>query len=305
MAYEIHPESEIVDIESRLGVRFNNRDLLRQALTHESFVNEWGAVNDDGELASYERLEYLGDAVLNYTVAVGLFERSDDADEGELSMGRANIVCKDSLAAVARNLDLADHILLGNGELAFNSKVRDSVLEDSFEAIVGAIYVDQGYKTAEGFVYDQLGEKIDDVVKNGVPKDPKSAFQEMVQGAGLKTPHYETDLVGTSASGEQTYQARVYVGGHQFGTGLGTSKARAQKEAAAEARDQFASKVRGKYKTLAKNRPANRLRDDKVSQAPDPGISGSYRRVIGWFGSVISRKSESESGRRLVYKRPE
>ena len=305
MAYEIHPESEIVDIESRLGVRFNNRDLLRQALTHESFVNEWGAVNDDGELASYERLEYLGDAVLNYTVAVGLFERSDDADEGELSMGRANIVCKDSLAAVARNLDLSDHILLGNGELAFNSKVRDSVLEDSFEAIVGAIYVDQGYKTAEGFVYDQLGEKIDDVVKNGVPKDPKSAFQEMVQGAGLKTPHYETDLVGTSASGEQTYQARVYVGGHQFGTGLGTSKARAQKEAAAEARDQFASKVRGKYKTLAKNRPANRLRDDKVSQAPDPGISGSYRRVIGWFGSVISRKSESESGRRLVYKRPE
>ncbi len=302
---EIHPEAEIFELESRLGVEFNDRGLLRQALTHESFVNEWIAVNPGLELASYERLEYLGDAVLNYTVAVGLFERSDDADEGELSMGRANIVCKDSLAAAARGLDLGDYILLGKGETAFNSKVRESVLEDSFEAIVGAIYVDQGYDTAHSFVYDQLGQQIEDVAKNGVPKDPKSAFQEMVQGAGLMTPRYETELVGALVSGEQNYRARVYVGNHAVGTGYGTSKSRAQKAAAVDANASFPNSGSRRFKKMSGKRHGKSVVESELIASPGSGISANYRRLTRWFSSLVTRKSGSDSGRRLVYKRPE
>ena len=99
MAPEIIPESEIDELETKLGVNFSNRNLLRQALTHESFVNEWSADDVERGMQSYERLEYLGDAVLNYTVANALFERSMTATEGEMSIGRAHIVCRDSLAA--------------------------------------------------------------------------------------------------------------------------------------------------------------------------------------------------------------
>ena len=177
LATEISPESEIDELETKLGFRFSNRNLLRQALTHESFVNEWGDNGSVEGVQSYERLEYLGDAVLNYTVANALFERSATATEGEMSIGRAHIVCRDSLADAAQRLKLGDYVLRGKGETTYSPNVRASVLEDIFEAVIGAIHEDKGYEAASQFVFRHLGNQIENVAEHGVEKDPKSAFQ--------------------------------------------------------------------------------------------------------------------------------
>ena len=310
MASQVLSESQIIELESKFGVSFTDRDLLRQALTHESFVNEWCADKSDLELASYERLEYLGDAVLNYTVAMALFEKSVSADEGELSMGRAHIVCKDSLAGVAQRLELGDHILRGKGEISYSPQVRDSVLEDSFEAIIGAIHVDQGYDAARQFVFNQLGDKIDHVAQNGVDKDPKSAFQEMVQGVGLKTPRYRTELVGNDMIGQQNYRAHVCVDGSEVASGFGNSKSRAQKNAAAKAINLFAEGVPLRFSKLAKKRSLpNPERKKMPAVSRSESNRGSIFENLKRFGSRFSRgglrKGEAGSGRQLIFKRPE
>ncbi len=303
-------ENEIAELEAKLGVEFNNRDLLKQALMHESFVNEWNVANANSQVRSYDRLEYLGDAVLNYTVGRALFEKSSGANEGELSMGRSSIVCRDSLARVAQRLDLSDHILLGKGETTFNPTIRDSILEDSFEAIVGAIHVDQGYTAASRFVFDQLGDEIARVVRNGVEKDPKSAFQEMVQAAGLPTPRYGTHLINVDANHQYTYKAQVSVDGRVVATGYGTSKARAQKSAAAQAKDQFSSQMPERSKREAVGRRASSRAPQKDTvpyehQENGSAVSDGMRRVRAWLSVMVMRRSSNEPKRRLIYRRPD
>ncbi len=303
-------DAEIEELESKLGVRFSNRDLLRQALTHESFVNEWDAETVGDGVRSYERLEYLGDALLNFAVAKALFESSDDATEGEMSMGRAHVVCKDSLASAADRIDLGDHILRGRGEVVYSPNVRDSVLEDAFEAIIGAIYVDQGYEAAREFVFQHLGEQIDHVARNGVEKDPKSAFQELVQGIGLKTPRYRTEAAGFDAEGQQQYRARVLIAGREVASGLGISKSKAQKSAAKNAQKRFANGVPVEFAKM-KNECAetstvarNGLGETKLVSVRALAAEG-VRRVGSWLSLAMFRKGGSASGRRLIYKRPE
>lgn len=308
MASEVHPESEIAELELKLGVSFTNRELLRQALTHESFINEWGSDAAEDEISSYERLEYLGDAVLNYAVANALFERSAGANEGELSMGRAHIVCKDSLAEAAQDLDLGDHILRGKGEISYSPHVRDSVLEDSFEAIIGAIHEDQGYEAASRFVFEQLGDKIEEVAKNGVAKDPKSAFQELVQGMGLKTPRYHTEMLPKAVSGEQHFRARVMIDGSEVATGFGESKSKAQKNAAAKATELFSNGVPRRFANLTFRRRTSETgqngRSQKASISRNGGLAaGGVKRLASWVSVVVLRRGGSTSGRRLILKR--
>ena len=308
MAPEILPESEIAELEHKLGVSFTNRELLRQALTHESFINEWGSDESEDGMSSYERLEYLGDAVLNYAVANALFERSAGANEGELSMGRAYIVCKDSLAEAAQDLDLGDHILRGKGEISYSPHVRDSVLEDSFEAIIGAIHEDQGYEAARRFVFDQLGDKIEEVAKNGVAKDPKSAFQELVQGVGLKTPRYHTEMLPRPVSGEQHFQARVMVDGHEVATGIGENKSKAQKNAAAKATEMFSNGVPSRFANSAIRRSTPEIgkngRSRNTSSSSSRGLAvGGVKRFASWVSVVVLRKGGPTPGRRLILKR--
>ena len=305
---EIHPESEIAELELRLGVSFNNRDLLRQALTHESFINEWGAENHEVQIESYERLEYLGDAVLNYAVANALFERSGAANEGELSIGRASIVCKDSLAGAAQNLDLGDHILRGKGEISYSPQVRDSVLEDSFEAIIGAIHEDQGFEAARRFVFDQLGDKIERVAKNGVAKDPKSAFQELVQGIGLKTPRYRTEMLPKAVSGEQHFRARVMIDGREVATGIGESKSKAQKNAAAKASELFSNGVPTRFaNSTFRRRTTETGRNGRLQNAASSNsfgvAAGGVKRIASWVNIVVLRRGGSPPRRRLILKR--
>lgn len=310
MAPEILPDSEVAELENKLGVGFLNRNLLRQALTHESFVNEWGEDNSGDEVQSYERLEYLGDAVLNYTVANALFERSLTATEGEMSIGRANIVCRDSLANAAQRLNLGDHVLRGKGEAAYSPNVRDSVLEDSFEAIIGAIHEDQGYEAARQFVFRHLGEQIERVAEHGVDKDPKSAFQELVQGAGLRTPRYWTGMAGTGSNDQQQYVARVSVGGRFVASGFGSSKSKAQKSAAANAQSIFADGIPEKF---ARNAMKHRKivatsRQTATSFTTDrtPGSTfDGFRRIGSWLGNIVLRRGNSSPGRQLIYKRSE
>lgn len=308
MTLETNSETELDELEVKLGVTFANRNLLKQALTHESFVNERGDERLDLSVSSYERLEFLGDAVLNFAVANALFERSDDASEGELSMGRANIVCKDSLAQAAGELDLGDYILRGKGETVYSPHVRESVLEDSFEAIIGAIHVDQGLDAALRFVFKHLGHQIEHVAKHGVEKDPKSAFQELVQGAGLKTPRYQTELVSVDENGEHRYLARVTVGGREVANGVGVSKSKAQKRAAAKANERFSNGIPTPF-AQASLKPQQRRQSttssaDYVAPKPSPSSrSDGWRRFGNWLGLLTFRKREETPRRRLIYRR--
>ncbi|MXX92416.1 MAG: ribonuclease III [Chloroflexi bacterium] len=310
MAPEIIPELEIDELETKLGINFSNRNLLRQALTHESFVNEWGADDVERGMQSYERLEYLGDAVLNYTVANALFERSMTATEGEMSIGRAHIVCRDSLAQAAQRLNLGDHVLRGKGETAYSPNVRDSVLEDSFEAIIGAIHEDQGYEAASQFVFRHLGKQIEQVAAHGVDKDPKSAFQELVQGIGLRAPRYWTGNAGTGADGQQQYVARVSVGGEVVASGFGNSKSKAQKSAAANAQSIFADGMPEKFaKTAMKPQTVAAEGGQTSISSSGDGRSGStfdgFKRIGNLLSNIVLRRNNSSPGRQLIYKRPE
>ncbi len=305
MAPETQSEKDLDELEAKLGVTFINRNLLKQALTHESYVNEWNAEIDRTELRSYERLEFLGDAVLNFTVANALFEQSGSANEGELSMGRADIVCKDSLAKAADRLSLGEYILRGKGETAFSPNIRDSVLEDSFEAIIGAIHIDRGFDAACQFIFDQLGHQIEHVAEHGVEKDPKSAFQELVQGAGLKTPRYQTETTNVDSNGEPQYLARVMVGGRQVAAGVGLSKSKAQKNAAAKARVLFADGIPDEFaKMTAQRARSGRARLKSESAEPSTkSRSQNWRRVGNLLGILGLRKSDESARRRLVYRR--
>ena len=303
-APETFPESQMLELESKLGVSFTNRNLLRQALTHESFVNEWVSVDTNREIRSYERLEYLGDAVLTYIVAKALFERSGAANEGELSMGRAHIVCKDSLSQAAKRLGLGDHILLGKGEAAYHSIPRDSVLEDTFEAIIGAVHEDQGFDATREFVFEHLGDQIEHVARNGVEKDPKSAFQELVQGSGLQTPRYETRSAGFNSDGQQIYFAKVFVEGSAIASGSGTSKSKAQKTAAERATESFAAGVPSKVaESAARRKRGTQTRGDDRVGTRRGSVQLSFKRVGGWLSQIGLRRSQVPKRRQLIFKR--
>ena len=308
MAAEIHPESEIAELEVKLGVSFNNRDYLRQALTHESFINEWGAENHEVQIESYERLEYLGDAVLNYAVANALFERSALLTKASCRLAGLLSSAKILWLVRLRISILATTSCEVKGEISYSPHVRDSVLEDSFEAIIGAIHEDQGFEAARRFVFDQLGDKIEKVAKNGVAKDPKSAFQELVQGIGLKTPRYRTEMLPKAVSGEQHFRARVMIDGREVATGIGESKSKAQKNAAAKASELFSNGVPPRFVNSTFRRRTTETgsngRLQNTASSNSFGVAaGGVKRIASWVNVVVLRRRGSTPRRRLILKR--
>lgn len=163
-----------------LGYEFRRIDLLRLALTHRSCGNP-----------NNERLEFLGDGVLNMVVAELLFHARPDVPEGDLSRLRARIVRERTLAEVARTLQLGDHVLLGPGELKSGGFLRDSILADALEAIIGAVFLDGGFDAAQGLVEHLMWERIKALPDAEVLKDPKTRLQELLQARNLKLPEYE------------------------------------------------------------------------------------------------------------------
>lgn len=212
------------DLESRLGVHLAQQDLLRLALTHRSK----GARN-------YERLEFLGDSILGFVVAAQLYERYPKLSEGELTRLRATLVRKETLAEVARQIDLGNQLILGSGELHSGGFDRDSILADALEAVIGAVYLDQGIGAVESMILHLFTSRLSDLDPGSVQKDPKTRLQEYLQKHSMRTPDYEVQSIKGVAH-DQTFIVNCQVPGvDQTFTGEGRSRRKAEQDAASRA----------------------------------------------------------------------
>tara|TARA_B100001093_G_C26602442_1_gene916514 strand:+ start:150 stop:860 length:711 start_codon:yes stop_codon:yes gene_type:complete len=167
-------------LEDKLQYRFNDQAFLERAITHRSAA----AKNN-------ERLEFLGDSILGAIVADHFYLALPSASEGELSRMRSQVVRKESLAKVARQMNLSPHLILGSGEIKAGSRNRDSILADSLEALIGAIYLDGGFIKAHHFVVHWFNENMESAIRRRSTKDAKTALQEWLQGRGKSLPHYQ------------------------------------------------------------------------------------------------------------------
>jgi len=226
----ITEEQAILDsFQSRLGVRFRRPELLREALTHSSYVNE----RPSQPISDNERLEFLGDAVLGLVIADELFHRYPTAREGALTAMRAAIVRTDSLAQASMRIDLGAHLFLGRGEEASGGRQRAANLCAAFEAVVGALYLDQGLEQARALLLRVLGDAIQSLAATG-PRDAKSLLQEQVQARLHLTPAYRT-VAETGPDHAKEFVVEVWVGGRVLGRGVGPSKQAAEQAAAQSA----------------------------------------------------------------------
>lgn len=213
----------------QLGVSFNNLDLLIEALTHRSYLNEHREYTGSHN----ERLEFLGDAVLELAATDFLFKKFPAKPEGELTAYRAALVNTVSLAESSQALGVNDFLLLSKGESKDTGRARDVILADAFEAIIGAIYLDQGFSAAEAFIAKNLYTKIDKVIANRSYQDAKSRFQEIAQEKRGTTPNYET-LSEVGPDHDKRFTVGVFIGSEEIARGEGQSKQEAE-QAAAEA----------------------------------------------------------------------
>lgn len=211
---------------AKLGVDLT-QEQLKLALTHRSFANE------HGHLPNNERLEFVGDAILGLTVATDLFQKYPSRPESELSPMRASIVSRYGLAEVAREIGLGDHVLVGKGEEHTGGRQKDSILADTTEALLGAIYLEHGFDTARGVILRLFGEKVDQATVAPRRQDWKTALQ--VRLAELKLPVAEYRSESAGPDHDQTFTAEVLVAGEVRGSGIGPNKKLAEQEAAHQA----------------------------------------------------------------------
>jgi ribonuclease-3 len=216
---------------AKLGFAFKDLDLLIEALTHRSYLNEHRTAGSHNE-----RLEFLGDAVLELATTRFLFDRFPNKPEGDLTAYRAALVNTNSIAEVAEGLGVNDMLLLSKGERKDTGRARQIILANAFEAILGAIYLDQGYEAAEGFLAAHLYPKIDGVIATRAYQDAKSAFQEKAQERKGITPTYKT-LAEEGPDHDKQFTVGVFVGGEEIARGDGKSKQEAEQAAAQAALD--------------------------------------------------------------------
>ena len=217
-------------LENILGIKFKDQNLLRQALVHRSYLNE----HPNFSLSHNERLEFLGDAVLELIVTDYLF-RHYDKPEGELTNWRASLVNARMCAAVAREISLEKYLYLSKGEQKdTNIKARNYILANTIEALIGAIYLDQGYKAAEKFVHRYIISKLPYILENKLYLDPKTHFQELTQEKEGITPVYKV-LEESGPDHNKIFKVGVYLGDRLVGMGEGSSKQEAQMAAAENA----------------------------------------------------------------------
>ena len=219
-----------VRVQEDIGVTFRELSLLQQAFVHRSYLNE----NPDFALGSNERLEFLGDAFLGFVIAESLYRQSDSLDEGEMTTLRAALVRQDSLAQLASDLGLGDYLYLGQGEEKGGGRKRARNLACVMEAVIGAVFVDQGFEIARDLVTKVFGRSVRKVTEQGLVVDHKSRLQELVQAERQERPIYRlVEAVGPDH--DKTFWVEVTVGGEHLGRGCGKSKQSAEKEAAKQA----------------------------------------------------------------------
>ena len=222
----------IKDLEAALGYKFQNITLLQNALTHSSYANErW-----HNSLLSNERLEFLGDSILGMVVAEYLYGHFPDRPEGELTRMRADMVCETSLAAIAARLNLGEHLLLGHGEERFGGRTRASILADAVESVIAAAFLDGGMDAAEGIIARFVLCNVP--VSRLQNADYKTSLQELVQQKKNQTLCYR--LVGESGPDhDKVFTAQVLLNDQVVGEGTGSSKKRAEQDAARAALEQM------------------------------------------------------------------
>ncbi|WP_322796591.1 ribonuclease III [Tepidiforma sp.] len=217
------------ELLARLGLRRLRPDLLEEALTHASYLNE-----NPSASSSNERLEFLGDAVLGLAVARLLYERFPTAGEGELTRIRAEIVRGSTLARAAGRLALGDFLILGRGEESAGGRTRDRNLAGALEAIIGAVYLDAGFAPARALVRRVLRPEIEQALREGVRVDAKSSLQHVVQARWHEPPEYVT-VEDTAGAPDRRFVVEVRAAGRLLGRGEGRNKREAQQQAAREA----------------------------------------------------------------------
>ncbi|MCY4538026.1 MAG: ribonuclease III [Chloroflexi bacterium] len=228
--------NKISSFQNILGVRFHDPDLLTQALTHRSFVNEFA--DEDSSIRDNERLEFLGDAVLDIIVADMLFQKYPDVSEGELTQLRAALVRTESLAHFGTQCQLGEFLRLGHGEEITGGRQRITILCRAFEAVIGAMYLDSGMEAVKGFVLPSLLELLDYVIENNLHLDARSELQEQIQARLRITPSYRlADAQGPDHARE--FRVEVSIGESIIGSGSGASKRAAAQDAARAALQQL------------------------------------------------------------------
>ena len=211
-------------LEQIIGYTFQNKKLLRQALTHSSYANE----KKLGKLGCNERLEFLGDAVLELISSDFLYKKFPQIPEGELTKKRASLVCEPSLAYCAREFGLPEFLLLGKGENMTGGRNRDSIVSDATEALLGAIYLDGGFSNAKKFVLNFI---LNDIEHKQLFYDSKTILQELVQEKGLQPIEYV--LTGEEGPDHnKIFRVAVHIGEEEYGVGEGRTKKAAEQEAA-------------------------------------------------------------------------
>lgn len=223
------PSESPAELAQRLGLSFSNLELLSRALTHRSYINENSNAVEDNE-----RLEFLGDAVLDFIVGAWLYNRYPEMLEGDLTRMRSALVHTEQLADFARKLNLGGALRLGRGESVAGGRERSALLCDAFEALIGAIYLHLGIQAVMTFVDDSLIAAADDVLRNHKIEDPKSTLQEWAQSEGYYAPRYETRNV-TGPDHSRIFEVDVIINDEVYGSGTGRSKHTATKDAAMNA----------------------------------------------------------------------
>lgn len=219
--------SDTSNLQEKIGVHFNNVNLLNEALTHRSYINE----NPSWNLPHNERLEFLGDAVLELIATDYLYSTYSSYDEGRLTSIRAALVNYQALSKIAHSLGIEDFLLMSKGEARDTGKAREVILANACEALIGAIYLDKGYGAVQDFVYKNVFVGVEDIVKMNLDKDAKSRFQEVAQERFKITPLYKV-LDEYGPDHHKTFVVGVFLNENKVAEGSGLSKQEAELEAA-------------------------------------------------------------------------
>lgn len=221
---------EFSAFEKKINFTFQDKNLLRQAFTHRSYINEHRGLGWEHN----ERLEFLGDAVLELVVTEHLFKKYPDKTEGELTSFRAALVNTVTISQAAKELGMESYLLLSKGEAKDRGRARQYILANTFEAVIGAIYLDGGYEAAKIFIDNALFHRVDEIVEKKLWKDAKSLFQEKAQEELGITPAYAL-LAESGPDHDKEFTVAVMLGDEQVATAAGKSKQEAEQKAASAA----------------------------------------------------------------------
>ena len=225
---------EHTELEDNLDIQFRDKSLLQRAMTHRSYINE----HPEFALEDNERLEFLGDAVLDFVTGEYLYHRFPEVREGSLTSLRSALVRRETLARFAQELDLGTYLLMGRGEDESGGRQRAAILCAAFEALVGAIYLDQGMEPIHQLITPLITPEVERTLRERLDKDAKSRLQELAQGLEQKTPRYTT-IAESGPDHAKQFTVQVTIGGEVWGQGTGRSKQHAAQEAARAALERF------------------------------------------------------------------